>query len=1359
MVRLKVLSTFFQVSELTTLIDIPWPKFVLMTLPFQFPTSDARCLAAGVGWNLQHTVYASIYIPLLIFLVLLFRARRSPAGSVKRFKAASTLIFLCSLYYSPGLRTIASVFGCVEDHKGDWVVIADPTLSCETSSSRTLMLLQGIAFATLVGVGFPLFVALKALQLKRNNALDAHASISSLYENYTPDMPWFESVQMLRKALLILAGTFIPNPLFQAILFVVINLSFLIVLGITRPLVYFPCSVFKRDLNLFFLAEFSSALIPILGSSLAVIGSFSQDAVKNIGIAFSVTNLTFAVCFATAYSLEMRKTALVKKKITEYVGEGTEEISKSVVDAMREFKDLTYLIKAANDERTKQKLVSGLAFLHSKVIKTIRIELNSMNGSKINVEQFERMESLEGFCKNLEEEMEQHHEVSKGLVQKVFWSWAISNSILDNIAEQVESNFGKEQDFYTQIVASKSWEGEKQTIEELIKDYKTGTGWVTRQGVKILDFIDTQLVGRGLNHCLIAKARKLIEEDVLEDEHSDDDEGLIAAEREQIVIRMHLLPFTSDVISLAETFEEVSGIDKVEGRCSMAETRVKVRGDGIGKGAVICQVKGRFEDVAAYFWENLEGEVEKEKEGFNRLVRRRYLVGKGKEFEFYSTYKLHFVKKDVVQISGDMAKKGEKGTWSPRERFTIDCEKVGEKKTKVDMVVELDLGENTGKATINEYLKDLLGKVSEAAYHFGNLLRGSEVTEEDAKLIAENLMRKIKERKKGESKEEVVKGFVMENTALRELLKKYSFQRELKVLENIVDNAIVEVVRGFDFNSIEPLLVAVVEGKLRKAGEVKADARSMVAKEGEMVGGALAIKMATTLTSSHAVDEWRLQYPALQEVMSESVWVKPMLEAVAFKLMGEVRWGLKARVVIGAFTSMLDLATDIYVTNMFYKNKSFRYFEASVASLGISLCLKMFVVFLQYRKLGSTRVLLETFPVLIGFKPALDAYRVAKGQKQEAETEADHMFEMTVIKCIEVFAEAIPGVIVQLLAIANVGEGKEVASGVWISLAVSAFSTGLISASISYDFDTDPKSRKMNPFFYGYLPGKASDRSIVFISMIFFSGGMLLIRCTTIVLLALLGRRWAFAYIGVDLGLYFLVKILRGDFWYWVPAGGAIEIVFSIFARFLVKIINDFTSIVQFRHPNEVGGMYWTFGFVLTMGSLPAAIKIYEGQGGDQLVANFAWRLLCVLIPITLTVFLIFLFHIEKKYRHTFISTLRGKDLTIMRFRSVSDDWGRADAIFMNTKRFWSDIADEVKVWVGANWNRWEDEKPTWLDAAMRARIPLDFIPTAEGRKKEKGRRVSVLKVEAQRRASVRRSSILGKLPKVAPESETESET
>eukprot|EP00520_Triparma_pacifica_P012038 CAMPEP_0118647904 /NCGR_PEP_ID=MMETSP0785-20121206/8861_1 /TAXON_ID=91992 /ORGANISM="Bolidomonas pacifica, Strain CCMP 1866" /LENGTH=65 /DNA_ID=CAMNT_0006540041 /DNA_START=1 /DNA_END=195 /DNA_ORIENTATION=+ len=63
---------------------------------------------------------------------------------------------------------------------------------------------------------------------------------------------------------------------------------------------------------------------------------------------------------------------------------------------------------------------------------------------------------------------------------------------------------------------------------------------------------------------------------------------------------------------------------------------------------------------------------------------------------------------------------------------------------------------------------------------------------------------------------------------------------------------------------------------------------------------------------------------------------------------------------------------------------------------------------------------------------------------------------------------------------------------------------------------------------------------------------------------------WALAYIGLDLGLYLAVKMLRGDFWYWVPLGGKAEIVSSIVARVLVKIVTDFTSIVQFRHPNEL---------------------------------------------------------------------------------------------------------------------------------------------------------------------------------------------
>ena len=53
----------------------------------------------------------------------------------------------------------------------------------------------------------------------------------------------------------------------------------------------------------------------------------------------------------------------------------------------------------------------------------------------------------------------------------------------------------------------------------------------------------------------------------------------------------------------------------------------------------------------------------------------------------------------------------------------------------------------------------------------------------------------------------------------------------------------------------------------------------------------------------------------------------------------------------------------------------------------------------------------------MGFKPAVDAYSLAKGKKQEAGRTLDALTELLIMKVIEIFAEAIPGVIIQLMAI------------------------------------------------------------------------------------------------------------------------------------------------------------------------------------------------------------------------------------------------------------------------------------------------------------------------------------------------------
>ena len=98
--------------------------------------------------------------------------------------------------------------------------------------------------------------------------------------------------------------------------------------------------------------------------------------------------------------------------------------------------------------------------------------------------------------------------------------------------------------------------------------------------------------------------------------------------------------------------------------------------------------------------------------------------------------------------------------------------------------------------------------------------------------------------------------------------------------------------------------------------------------------------------------------------------------------------------------------------------------------------------------------------VLTGMKMPWDAYRIASGAEQEKDTEFDPMTEMTFTKCIEMFAESIPGIIIQTSSIVkSLNSGESIKVTVLLSLLISLLSSGFISATISYDFDTDPKKR------------------------------------------------------------------------------------------------------------------------------------------------------------------------------------------------------------------------------------------------------------------------------------------------------------
>ena len=72
-----------------------------------------------------------------------------------------------------------------------------------------------------------------------------------------------------------------------------------------------------------------------------------------------------------------------------------------------------------------------------------------------------------------------------------------------------------------------------------------------------------------------------------------------------------------------------------------------------------------------------------------------------------------------------------------------------------------------------------------------------------------------------------------------------------------------------------------------------------------------------------------------------------------------------------------------------------------------------------------------------------------------------------------------------------------------------------------------------------------------------------------------------------------------------------------------------------------------------------------------------------------------------------------------------------------NVKHWKKDIGENVKAWVHERWESWMEEKPEWLTDAIKAKIPIEYIPIKDDKMEESKRRESV-------RMSQRRRSSLG---------------
>ena len=226
----------------------------------------------------------------------------------------------------------------------------------------------------------------------------------------------------------------------------------------------------------------------------------------------------------------------------------------------------------------------------------------------------------------------------------------------------------------------------------------------------------------------------------------------------------------------------------------------------------------------------------------------------------------------------------------------------------------------------------------------------------------------------------------------------------------------------------------------------------------------------------------------------------------------------------GAGFSFLDMLSDIYMINLYLSSSQGSYAIATITSCCICILLQLVIVHFQHRKESWLQYSVELLAYVICVKPGLDVYRVASGATSD-KILVPYIDEMNMVRAIELFTEALPGAIIQLLAIVA---GKHHGAMPVLSLLSCLCSASFISACLSYEKDTDPKSRASAPYFYGFIPLDRPGKVKVFLCTFLMSTFQISARAFACALcLTSDTAMFLMAVFAADVGAFFLYKLLR----------------------------------------------------------------------------------------------------------------------------------------------------------------------------------------------------------------------------------------
>ena len=234
--------------------------------------------------------------------------------------------------------------------------------------------------------------------------------------------------------------------------------------------------------------------------------------------------------------------------------------------------------------------------------------------------------------------------------------------------------------------------------------------------------------------------------------------------------------------------------------------------------------------------------------------------------------------------------------------------------------------------------------------------------------------------------------------------------------------------------------------------------------------------------------------------------------------------------------------------------------------LGSMLLQIIIIAGVSYGPLGMKPFLVEAMKIMTLTK-SLDASAGVYNKTGNSGKVFDPGNELMGIRFIKMAIENIPSSCLQFYAFL-VSEDKSY--GRLLCLIANVGVVAFISSTISYDTDTNVDLREQSPLTYGFVPSAGVKRTKVFVAMCCLSFCHVVLKVIGTVFLVVVSPALFGMVLAADIVLYIIGKSIRGDILYWIPVYGISGYLLSYLIRIGVKFINDFTSLVHFRHPYEV---------------------------------------------------------------------------------------------------------------------------------------------------------------------------------------------